>query len=146
MISQQSITFNTSGHRDMHDLTHHVKEIIHQSGVQNGLVHLFNLGSTGMVGTIEFEPGLERDLPEWLDKVIPPGREYGHEKTWHDGNSHSHLQASLIGASLIVPINNGEPVLGQFQQIFHLECDTKPRERTVVATVMGELFPTRAQA
>ena len=95
-------------------------------------------GSTAAVGAIEFEPGLQRDLPETLDRLIPPSREYGHEQAWHDGNGHSHLQASLMGPSLAVPIADGRLVLGTWQQVFHLECDVRPRNRTVVVTVIGE--------
>jgi secondary thiamine-phosphate synthase enzyme len=99
---------------------------------------VFNVGSTGALGTIEYEPGLLEDLPELLDKLIPPGREYGHEQAWHDGNGHSHLQATLLGPSLTVPVTDRKPVLGTWQQIFHLECDIKPRRRTIVVTVSGE--------
>jgi len=94
--------------------------------------------STGAIGTIEFEPGLQQDLPAMLDKLFPPSRDYGHEQAWHDGNGHSHLQATMLGPSLTVPIKEGNLVLGTWQQVFHLECDVKPRQRTIVITVMGE--------
>ena len=122
----------------MHDLTDEVTAIVAASGIHTGTVHVFNVGSTAAVGTIEFEPGLQRDLPELLDRLIPPSRNYGHEQAWHDGNGHSHLQASLLGPSLTVPIAGGKPVLGTWQQIFHLECDVRGRQRTVVVTVSGE--------
>ncbi len=138
VIIQKSIQISTAGHRDMHDLTLHVKEIVRDSGARKGLVHIFNVGSTGIIGTIEFEPGLQDDLPEWLDKAMAPGKDYGHEKTWRDGNAHSHLQATLMGPDLTVPIADGALVLGTWQQIFHLECDIKPRQRTIVVTIMGE--------
>lgn len=127
----------TRGHRDMQDLTDQVAAIVERSGIQTGLAHVFNIGSTGALGTIEFEPGLQRDLPEILDKLIPPSREYGHEQTWQDGNGHSHLQASWLGPDLTVPVRNGKLALGTWQQIFHIECDIKPRERTIVVTVLG---------
>lgn len=138
MVFQQQITFTTNGHRDMHDITADVAKVVAESGIKTGVVHLFALGSTAAVGTIEFEPGLQRDLPELLDKLIPPSRNYGHEQTWHDGNGHSHLQATLLGPTLSVPVCNGQLALGTWQQIFHIECDIKPRRRTVVVTVMGE--------
>ena len=122
----------------MHDLSEQVAAIVAASKVQTGTVNIFNVGSTGAVGTIEFEPGLERDLPTLLDKLIPPSREYGHEKAWHDGNGHSHLQATLLGPSLTVPISDGKLALGTWQQIFHLECDVRARQRTVLVTVVGE--------
>jgi secondary thiamine-phosphate synthase enzyme len=138
MTYQQQISIRTSGHRDMHDLTEKITDIVEKSGVHTGTVNVFNVGSTAAVGTIEFEPGLQRDLPEILDKLIPPSRDYGHEQAWHDGNGHSHLQATLLGPSLTVPIANGKPILGTWQQIFHLECDVRGRQRTVVVTVLGD--------
>ena len=137
MIHQQQISIATRGHRDMRDLTEQVAAIVAASGIRTGTVNIFNVGSTAALGTIEFEPGLERDLPEMLDKLMPPSRSYGHEQAWHDGNGHSHLQATLLGPSLTVPVAEGKPVLGAWQQIFHLECDVRGRQRTVVVTVSG---------
>ncbi len=138
MTHQQQISLRTRGHADMHDLTAAVAKIVAESRVKTGTVNVFNVGSTAAVGTIELEPGLERDLPELLDRLIPPSRSYGHEQAWHDGNGHSHLQATLLGPSLTVPVSGGKPVLGTWQQVFHLECDIRPRQRTVVVTVSGE--------
>jgi len=122
----------------MHDLTGQVASVVTSSGIRTGTVNIFNVGSTAALGTIEFEPGLQHDLPAILDKLIPPSRNYGHEQTWHDGNGHSHLQATLLGPSLTIPIADGKPVLGTWQQIFHLECDVRGRQRTIVVTVIGE--------
>jgi secondary thiamine-phosphate synthase enzyme len=138
MTHQQQIAIRTSGHGHMHDLTAQIAGIVTASEIQTGTVNVFNVGSTAAVGTIEFEGGLQRDLPEILDKLIPPSRNYGHEQAWHDGNGHSHLQATLLGPSLTVPVAQGKPVLGRWQQIFHLECDTRGRQRTVIVTVIGE--------
>lgn len=138
MSYQQEISIRTKGHGDMHDLTAQVAAIVNSAGIQTGTVNVFNVGSTAAVGTIEFEPGLQRDLPTILDKLIPPSRSYGHEQAWHDGNGHSHLQATLLGPSLTVPIAEGKLVLGTWQQIFHLECDVRGRQRTVVVTVVGD--------
>lgn len=122
----------------MHDLTVRVAEIVRDAGLQSGLAHVFNVGSTGVIGTIEFEPGLEEDLPAVLDRLFPPSRDYGHERAWQDGNGHSHLQASTLGPEITVPVTNGRLNLGTWQQIFHLECDIKPWQRTIVVTIMGE--------
>lgn len=138
MSYQKQISIHTRGHRDMHDLTDEVAEAVNASGIKTGIVNVFNVGSTAALGTIEFEPGLQQDLPAILDKLIPPSRSYGHEQAWHDGNGHSHLQATLLGPSLSVPISEGRLVLGTWQQIFHLECDVRGRQRTVVITVVGE--------
>jgi secondary thiamine-phosphate synthase enzyme len=138
MVFQDQIQIETSGQRDMHDLTGHVGRIVATSGVHAGIVNVFNVGSTGAIGAIEFEPGLTEDLPEILDRLIPPSTDYGHERAWHDGNGHSHLQATLLGPSLTVPVSDGRLVLGTWQQLFHLECDVRPRQRTIQVTVYGE--------
>jgi secondary thiamine-phosphate synthase enzyme len=138
MVHQQQLTLRTRGHGDMHDLTDQVNEVVSASGVQTGMAHVFAVGSTAAVGAIEFEPGLRRDLPEALDRLLPPSLDYGHEQTWHDGNGHSHLQATLLGPSLTVPVKGGKLLLGTWQQVIHLECDTRSRDRTVVVTVLGE--------
>jgi secondary thiamine-phosphate synthase enzyme len=138
MTFQEEISVTTTGHGNMHDLTQPVAAVVNSSGIKMGIVHLFNVGSTAALGTIEFEPGLQHDLPTLLDGLIPPSRHYGHEQAWHDGNGHSHLQATLLGPSLTVPISGGKLVLGTWQQIFHLECDVRGRKRTVVVTVVGE--------
>lgn len=138
MIHREEIEVETTGHRDMHEITNRVQAIVDRSGLGEGIAHIFNVGSTGIVGTIEYEPGLERDLPEMLDRLIPPSLDYGHERQWHDGNGHSHLQATLMGPEITVPVAAGRLLLGTWQQIFHLEADIKPRTRRIVVTVMGE--------
>ncbi len=138
MIHQEHIKLQTRGHRDVHDLTPMVVDIVARSGIQRGLAHVFNIGSTGSVGTIEYEPGLAADLPAVLDHLVPPGSHYGHEHAWHDGNGHSHLQATLMGPSLTVPVMNGRPVLGQWQQVIHLECDVQSHQRAILVTIIGE--------
>jgi len=138
MIYQREIQLQTSQHGQMHNLTDEITQVVGESRVRSGLVNIFNVGSTGAIGTIEFEPGLQQDLPAMLDKLMPPSRDYGHERAWHDGNGHSHLQATMLGPSLTVPVKDGKLVLGTWQQVFHLECDIKPRRRTVAITVMGD--------
>jgi len=138
MVYQERIEFETSDHGQMTDLTDMLAGVVRQSGINTGVAQVFSVGSTSAVSVVEFEPGLCRDVPEQMDRLLPPSRHYGHEQAWHDGNGHSHLQATLMGPSLGVPITDGELVLGTWQQVFHLECDVKPRRRTVVVTVLGE--------
>jgi len=138
MTYQHQISVITKGPGDMHDLTEQVTAAVSSSGIHTGIANVFNVGSTAAIGTIEFEPGLQADLPAILNKLIPPSRHYGHEQAWHDGNGHSHLQATLLGPSLTVPIVDGKLALGTWQQIFHLECDVRGRQRTVVITAIGE--------
>ena len=138
MVFQKELTLRTRSSGEMHDPTDAVARIVGESGGRTGIVQIFNVGSTAAIGAIEFEPGLKQDLPALLRRLIPPSRDYAHEQTWHDGNGHSHLQATLLGPGLTVPVHGGRPVLGTWQQIFHIECGVRPRERTVVDTVLGE--------
>ena len=138
MVHREEFRIDTTGHRDMHEITKRVEAIAMRSPIREGIVHIFNVGSTGIVGTIEYEPGLERDLPDMLDRLIPPSLAYGHERQWHDGNGHSHLQATMMGPEITVPLSGGKLLLGTWQQIFHLEADIKPRSRRIIVTVIGE--------
>jgi secondary thiamine-phosphate synthase enzyme len=138
MVFQDKLNLHTRGHGEMHDVTARVNDSVRRSGVRTGIAHVFCIGSTATVGTIEFEPGLQKDLPQMLDRLIPPSRDYGHEETWHDGNGHSHLQATLMGPGLSAPVTDAQLLLGTWQQVILLECDVRPRERTLVVTVIGE--------
>ncbi len=138
MVHQTTFTLNTSGHGDMHRIEEQLQAAVTRAGIRTGTVHAFNVGSTGAIGMIEYEPGLVEDLPAILNKLIPPGRQYGHEQTWHDGNAHSHLQATLLGPEMTVPVRDGNLALGTWQQIIHLECDVRPRQREIIVTVTGE--------
>ena len=138
MVHQKELQLQTKGHGDLKDITSDVQRIVAGSGVQCGIVDVFNIGSTAAVGTIEVEPGLEKDLPQMLNRLIPPGRNYGHEAAWHDGNAHSHLQASLMGPSLTVPVHEGRLVLGTWQQIVFVDFDVRPRNRQVILQAVGD--------
>ncbi len=138
MTYQDTISISTHATGAMNDLTHGVQAIVAQSRIETGLVHVFNVGSTASIVAMEFESGLVADLPRELDRLLPPGRHYNHEAAWHDGNGHSHLQASMLGPGLTVPVKAGKLVLGTWQQICHLECDVRPRQRTIVVTVLGD--------
>jgi secondary thiamine-phosphate synthase enzyme len=102
-----------------------------------GLIHLFVVGSTAALTTIEFEPGLvKRDLPRVLQELVPDDARYEHEATWNDDNGHSHVRSSLVGPSLTIPFSNGKLLTGEYQQVVLLDFDTRPRKRTVIATVV----------
>lgn len=136
-LYREQLTYATRGHGHMVDLTRDAAEVCCRANLTDGLLNLFVIGSTAAIGTIEFEPGLAKDLPNLLDKIAPPGRTYCHEATWHDGNGHSHLQATLIGPSLSVPVESGQLLLGEWQQIFLIECDIRPRQRRVILTAIS---------
>jgi secondary thiamine-phosphate synthase enzyme len=122
----------------MREISKELEATVRASGIATGTANVCVVGSTAAVGTIEFEPGLCGDLPRLLDRIIPPSREYGHERAWHDGNGHSHLQATWLGPSLTIAVSQGAPATGTWQQVFLLECDVRPRQRELVITIIGE--------
>ncbi len=137
MVKTDYISVKTQGNAQVLDLTPQVQEILGDSGVKDGTVTVSCVGSTGAVTTCEFEPGLVEDIPEILDKLIPAGS-YHHDRTWGDGNGHSHLRASLIGPSVTLPVSKGELVVGTWQQIVFVDCDNRGRQRRIAVQVMGE--------
>lgn len=139
-MSCHSFTLELSGSADtdIHEVTSQVAQAVASSGVGSGLVTVHLASSTCAVTTIEYEPGCVADLKTLLDRLAPQGAEYAHELRWHDGNGHSHLRAALMGPSLTVPVLEGRPVLGTWQQIVVLDFDNKPRQRRVLVQVLGE--------
>ncbi len=128
----------TAGFTDIHDLTPEVAELVRDSGINDGIVTVFVPGSTGGITTIEYEPGLKRDLPEALDKIAPMNKTYHHDATWGDGNGFAHVRAAFIGPSLTVPFSDGRLHLGTWQQIVLLDFDNRSRHRRIVVQIMGE--------
>ena len=137
-IVTKYINLSTQGENDIIDITNNVKKILLESQLKNGIITLFVVGSTAAITTIEFESGLTKDFPNMLERIAPNDTEYEHDKTWHDGNGHAHVRASLIGPSLTIPFINGETSLGTWRQIVFVELDTSSRERKVVAQIIGE--------
>lgn len=122
---------------DMADITSQVGRVVTDSGVANGSVHLSVVGSTGSLTTIEYEPGAVEDLKDAIRRLAPPEMAYAHEMTWHDGNGHSHVQAAMMGPSLVVPVRGGRLRLGTWQQVVLINHDNRPRTRAVEVTVIG---------
>ncbi len=138
MITTDQISFTTSGAGDIIDITSDVRQIVDHSGMSSGTVTVFAPGATAGITTLEYEPGLLKDFPELMDRLVPPNLRYGHDETWHDGNGFSHLRSALVGPSLTVPFVAGKLTLGTWQQIVFLEFDNRARHRQVVLQVMGE--------
>lgn len=135
----QDIRFGTTGEVAILDLTERVGEVVRASGVRLGQALVFTLSSTSAVTVTEFEPGLvEEDLPAALERLFPKGLDHGHERRWRDGNGHSHVRAAFLKPDLTIPVRDGRPRLGTWQQIVFVELDNKPRERTVCVHVWGE--------
>jgi len=122
--------------KGMADITEEVQKYVEQSPVASGAVLVFVKGSTGAVTTIEYEPGLLKDFPEAMDKIAPYGKDYEHHKTWGDDNGSSHVKASIIGPSLVVPFVQKRLLLGRWQQIVVINFDTRPRTREVYLMIL----------
>jgi secondary thiamine-phosphate synthase enzyme len=138
MIVTKSIELSTRGRCDIHDITDLVRDHVAASGVASGTVTVFVPGSTGGLTTIEYEPGLLKDLPELMEKLIPSDRPYEHDKTWHDGNGFSHLRSAMIGPDITVPFVSGKLTLGTWQQIVFLDFDNRSRRRKLIVQIIGE--------
>jgi secondary thiamine-phosphate synthase enzyme len=122
---------------DIVDITFHLEEAARDSGIKTGSLHATNIGSTGSLTTIEFEPGVVADLAKSINELAPPGRDYEHERAWADGNGHSHVQAALLGPSVVVPVRGGRCCLGTWQQVVVINHDIKPRTRKIELTIIG---------
>ncbi len=138
MVKTSTIAINTRGNTDIHDITDPVSATIESSKLQNGTATIFCPSSTSALTTIEFESGCLSDLRRLFDEIVTPNREYAHNERWHDGNGHSHIRAALLGASLTVPFVDRRLTLGTWQQIIHVDFDTRPRQRQIVVQLMGE--------
>ena len=119
------------------DITPDLDQLIRKSHIEMGSLFATMVGSTGSITTIEYEPGVVEDLKRAINRLAPPGLEYEHEKAWHDGNGHSHVQAALLGPSIALPIRNRRLRLGTWQQVVAINHDNGPRVRTVEVTITG---------
>lgn len=131
------IGLNSQGDTDIIDVTDRVRQYVSAAGLRDGHVLVFVPGSTGALTTVEYEPGLLRDLPALFERLAPRDIRYHHDETWHDGNGHSHARASLLGPSLTVPVEGGRLLLGTWQQIIFVDFDNRPRSRELVVQVAG---------
>lgn len=155
-IQTKKITESTAGFCDIIDLTAKLKEHIQQANIRAGTATLFVTGSTAALTTIEHEPGLVQDLKEFVERLIPSDRRYHHDQRWGDDNGFSYgarvfqpasngglesppsIRASLFGPSLAIPIENGAPSLGAWQQVILLDFDNRPRTREIIVQLIGE--------
>ena len=140
-IKTFKIRVETEGYCDIHDITPPAEKYISESKILNGQATFFVAGSTAGLTTVEYEPGLIKDLKELFEKLMPQKNSYHHEETWHDGNGFSHVRASLLKPSLTVPLVEGKMTLGTWQQVVLIDFDNRPRQREVVLQVMGNSQP-----
>lgn len=138
MVKTKRLNLSTKGHDQVVNITDEVQEIVNQSKVNNGLATVFIHGSTASVTTIEYEPGLVKDIKNLDEKLIPSDTSYAHDATWGDANGYAHLRASLYGPSLSIPVEKGTLTLGTWQQIIVIDHDNHPREREVIVQIIGE--------
>ncbi|MDY6905821.1 MAG: secondary thiamine-phosphate synthase enzyme YjbQ [Thermodesulfobacteriota bacterium] len=129
------VRFNTG--IDIRDITEVLSEFLSQSSIADGVLSAFMTGSTGSLTTIEYEPGVVEDLKRVINEIAPPGRVYEHEKAWHDGNGHSHVQAALLGPSISIAVRDGRMQLGTWQQVVAINHDNRARNRTIEVTITG---------
>ncbi len=137
-IKTVSFNISTRGFNDIIDITNQVQTIISENNFTEGNALIFVPGATAGITTIEFEPGLLKDYPEFMEKIIPSNKDYHHDMTWHDGNGFSHVRAALQGASFQVPFNDSNLLLGTWQQIILVDFDNKSRTRKVIVQITGE--------
>jgi secondary thiamine-phosphate synthase enzyme len=137
-VITKMIQLRSSTENDIINVTEQISGALKENELQNGIITVFIAGSTAAVTTIEYEPGLRHDFPKMLSRIAPKDIQYHHDDTWHDGNGHSHVRASLIGPSLTVPFSNGDLILGTWQQIVVIEMDTIPRKRILTLQILGE--------
>lgn len=134
-----SIARSTKGNNHILDITGDVLKLVEESGVRTGQLVAMVIGSTAGLTTLEFEPGLvNHDIAAAMERVAPEDGHYVHEGTWGDNNGHSHVRAALMGASVALPIVEGRLPLGTWQQVVLVDFDTRPRERSIVVTIVGE--------
>ena len=138
MITSKSLQLRSKGNCDVIDITPQVSQAVQETGLSAGTVTIFITGSTAGVTTVEYESGLVADLQVLFERVAPQGIDYRHNLRWGDGNGHSHIRASLLGASLVVPFAEKSLMLGTWQQIVVIDFDIRSRTRTVVMQIMGE--------
>ncbi|MFW9940177.1 MAG: secondary thiamine-phosphate synthase enzyme YjbQ [Candidatus Thorarchaeota archaeon] len=138
-VNFQTFNLKSKAYYDVINITNQVQNSIKNSGIKNGIINIHIPGSTGAISTTEYEPGLvDHDIKDILEKLIPYEKNYAHHKTWHDYNGAGHLRSFLIKTSQTFPFKNQQLILGTWQQIIFIECDEKPRSRTIYCTIMGE--------
>ncbi len=138
MVVTRKISLQSKGEADILDITPQVEQQVAEAGINSGKATVFVAGSTAGITTIEFEPGLVSDLQSMWERNIPRDIPYNHDRRWGDGNGHSHVRASLLGASLVIPFNDQRLTLGTWQQIVLVDFDNRPRSRQIIVQIMGE--------
>ena len=136
-ILNERIRRDTKGSGDLINLTDELHRLLERSTLMDGSMTVFVAGSTAGITTLEFEPGLIKDIEEFYEKLAPAGPHYHHDDTWGDANGFSHVRGAFTGPSLSIPFQDGRLLLGTWQQVVLAEFDNRPREREVIVQLMG---------
>lgn len=137
-VITEKVHVSTKGHTDVIDLTGRLSSLLVKAGMNEGSMTVFVVGSTASITTVEYEPGLMKDLPEAFERLAPSGKTYHHDATWGDNNGYSHVRASVVGPTLVVPFSKGTLLLGTWQQVVLIDFDNRPRERDIIVQFTGE--------
>lgn len=137
-VISKSISLNTKGNADIHDITDQITNVVSHSGLSSGIAIVFCPSSTSALTTIEYEGGALSDLRRLFDEIVPVNREYAHNERWHDGNGHSHVRAAVLGPSITIPFVEGQLTLGTWQQVIYVDFDNRPRQRQLIVQLIGE--------
>ncbi len=138
MIITDVINLSSKGNTDIIDITLDIERQVIKSKLDSGIVTVFVTGSTAGITTIENEPGLIADFKKMWQRLAPDNIPYEHDRAWGDGNGYSHIRASMLGPSLVIPFKDGKLALGTWQQVVLVDFDNRPRARRVIVQVMGE--------
>ena len=138
MVVTREFQLRCQGYCDMHNITAAVGEAVRAGGLSNGIATVFTPSATSAITTLEYEDGMLADLEAVLEKLAPQAGSYQHNDRWHDGNGFSHVRAALLGPSLSVPFNDGQLILGTWQEITFIDFDNRPRQRRIVVQMVGE--------
>jgi secondary thiamine-phosphate synthase enzyme len=137
-VFQRSFRVSTQGACDVLDISPQVSRIVVESGLNVGVVNVSGRGSTLGITTIEYESGCVEDLQRALERIAPTSAEYAHNARWGDDNGYAHLRSALVGTARDFPLSGGRLQLGTWQQVILCDFDSRPREREITVTVVGE--------
>ena len=138
MLYTKNVKVQTKGFTDTVNITDYVNDAVIKSDIDDGIVNVFVIGSTASITTIEYEPGLKKDMKDILEQFAPLKHDYHHHNTWHDDNGSSHIRATVLGPSITIPFTDKRILTGTWQQIVLIDFDTRPRDREIVIQVLGE--------
>ena len=133
------LTFNTQTRRAFVNITTEVAKIVKESGVRDGICLVNAMHISASVFVNDHEPGLWKDILDWLEQRIAPWdpNQYRHNSGTGEDNAAAHLRSLTVGHEVIVPVTNGRLDFGPWQRVFYGEWDGQ-RPKRVILKAMGE--------